>query len=148
MSVVSSIRKSLIIFSESKLMLLFSHWDSSSTTSTQNIWEPGVLLLFKMAICCNCLPAFTTNPIGSLNHNLDDLDANQKRNHSQQWNREREKIDELDFSASNFYAAEQNYLQLILIDSEMKILQINPLPNPEAVKTSTGLGLFNSLEAA
>lgn len=38
--------------------------------------------------------------------------------------------------------------QLILIDSELKRLQIKPPPGPVAVKTSTGLGLFDSLEAA
>lgn len=37
--------------------------------------------------------------------------------------------------------------QLILIDSELKRLQIK-LPPSREVKTSTGLGLFDSLEAA
>ena len=38
--------------------------------------------------------------------------------------------------------------QLILIDSELKRLQIKPPPSPVAVKISTGLGIFDSLEAA
>lgn len=37
--------------------------------------------------------------------------------------------------------------QLILIDSELKRLQIK-LPSSREVKTSTGLGLFDSSEAA
>lgn len=38
--------------------------------------------------------------------------------------------------------------QLILIHSELKRLQIKPPSSQEAVKTSTGLGLFDSLGAA